>query len=390
MIKLKSITGDKEVEGRRIFNSDGTLTPYIVTEDGQIYSDEKKEYRKLDKPDSNGYIMVGLRINDEWKKFHVHKLVADHFLSNEFKYPCVNHKDCNPSNNDYHNLEHCTFEYNSKYAVIYGNSNYLKQQQRSKLSVEQIKKICWMIQKGYRNIDIANAFGVNKNYIANIKGRLCHTAISKDYDFGDNYKYWGDDLKGNEGNKYIPPLEDEPKYIRKDDPEFIRMLCKVMSGPYYMSSTRVGILYGISERTVTAIRNGKLFKEISKEFDINNDVNTAEKTYLDNLSDNDLRTIYKYFEEGKSVTMVYGITGITKRNLFILLKDEKYKSIRDEFNIPELNNRRGNKPLTLEEIKKVEKLLEETDYTREKIASIVGISLPSVVKIKRLWKLKKE
>lgn len=45
----------------------------------------------------------------------VHRLVAQAFIPNPNNYPCVNHKDENPSNNCYINLEWCTYKYNNEY-----------------------------------------------------------------------------------------------------------------------------------------------------------------------------------------------------------------------------------------------------------------------------------
>ena len=55
--------------------------------------------------------------NSNYEKFFVHRLVAEAFIDNPNNYPMVNHKDCNPKNNAYYNLEWCTAEYNSNYNI---------------------------------------------------------------------------------------------------------------------------------------------------------------------------------------------------------------------------------------------------------------------------------
>lgn len=62
-----------------------------------------------------GYCKVGLYSNGIRKDFLIHKLVAEHFLDKPDFYDIVNHKDRNPSNNHYTNLEWCTQSYNVKY-----------------------------------------------------------------------------------------------------------------------------------------------------------------------------------------------------------------------------------------------------------------------------------
>lgn len=72
------------------------------------------------KPCTNncGYLHVVLSKNNKQKNFYVHRLVAQAFLPNPHNYPCVNHKDENPLNNNVENLEWCTYEYNNNFGTI--------------------------------------------------------------------------------------------------------------------------------------------------------------------------------------------------------------------------------------------------------------------------------
>ena len=54
---------------------------------------------------------------NEHKQFGVHRLVAELFIPNPNNFPCVNHKDENPSNNHVDNLEWCAHKYNSNYGT---------------------------------------------------------------------------------------------------------------------------------------------------------------------------------------------------------------------------------------------------------------------------------
>lgn len=62
-----------------------------------------------------GYLKVSLCKNGKPKYFFIHRLVAEAFIPNENNYPCVNHKDCNTSNNNVHNLEWVSYEENNSY-----------------------------------------------------------------------------------------------------------------------------------------------------------------------------------------------------------------------------------------------------------------------------------
>lgn len=65
--------------------------------------------------ESKGYKQVCLCKDKRiyWKQ--VHRLVAEAFINNPNNYPCINHKDENPSNNSVTNLEWCTYSYNNTY-----------------------------------------------------------------------------------------------------------------------------------------------------------------------------------------------------------------------------------------------------------------------------------
>ena len=94
---------------------------YQVSNLGRVKSlkDKYNNYReKILKPGNyRGYLYVNLCKEGKSKRFHVHRLVAIHFISNSNTYPQVNHKDENPSNNRVDNLEWCTTKYNINYGT---------------------------------------------------------------------------------------------------------------------------------------------------------------------------------------------------------------------------------------------------------------------------------
>lgn len=66
------------------------------------------------------YLKVSLSKNGKAKHYFIHRLVAETFIPNPNNYPCVNHKDENPSNNCVSNLEWCSYQYNNNYGTRNG------------------------------------------------------------------------------------------------------------------------------------------------------------------------------------------------------------------------------------------------------------------------------
>lgn len=71
----------------------------------------------------NGYLRAGIQIDGKWTEKLVHRLVAQAFIPNPDNLPQINHKDCNPQNNNVKNLEWCDNSYNQKYKNKFGISN---------------------------------------------------------------------------------------------------------------------------------------------------------------------------------------------------------------------------------------------------------------------------
>ena len=88
---------------------------------------------------SGGYLKVSLRKNGISNTFLVHRLVAEAFIPNPDNLPCINHKDENPSNPIYTNLEWCTYKYNSNYGT--SKKRISEKHKGKKLSPEHIRKM---------------------------------------------------------------------------------------------------------------------------------------------------------------------------------------------------------------------------------------------------------
>ena len=116
---------------------------YQISNYGRVLSVQRKENswhgpatrtipQRILKQSENrdGYFIIVLRNNGKKKTFRTNRLVAEAFIPNPNKLPCVNHKDENRKNNLADNLEWCTPQYND----LYGNRN-------KKLSLVNCKQV---------------------------------------------------------------------------------------------------------------------------------------------------------------------------------------------------------------------------------------------------------
>lgn len=104
-----------------------------------------------------GYPVITLRFKHRLKKFFVHRLVAEYFISNPDNKPQVNHIDGNKTNNDVSNLEWCTCSENVTHAMENGLMNCRGTDNVwSKLTKEQIRDIRNNCVKGKRGKSFAD------------------------------------------------------------------------------------------------------------------------------------------------------------------------------------------------------------------------------------------
>ena len=86
------------------------------------------------KKNRRNYYYVHLAKCGTKKISYIHQLVAKTFIPNPNNYPCVNHIDENPMNNNVENLEWCTFSYNNNYGTK------IERQRKTLLKTIQSKK----------------------------------------------------------------------------------------------------------------------------------------------------------------------------------------------------------------------------------------------------------
>lgn len=96
-----------------------TKNQYGICSTRKIKEKILNPYRRNAKRGDN-HLVVCLYKNNIKKLCFVHRLVAIAFISNSNNYPCINHIDGNPLNNNINNLEWCTIQMNTQHAYDIG------------------------------------------------------------------------------------------------------------------------------------------------------------------------------------------------------------------------------------------------------------------------------
>lgn len=106
-------------EGRYAVSTFGRLAALSFLYYQGEYPCYRKQRIKRLKKNSHGYLMANVIYNGRSRLYSVHRMVAEAFIPNPDKLPCVNHKDENKANNRVENLEWCTYQYNVRYGEQY-------------------------------------------------------------------------------------------------------------------------------------------------------------------------------------------------------------------------------------------------------------------------------
>lgn len=146
--------------GRILVNSRGYSVPIPV---------------KILKPQKRGrYLKIDLtNINSETSQLAIHRLVAMAFCENTYNYPVVNHKDSDPSNSHFYNLEWCTYKHNThQWMFVEKRGRSGANHPNTTLTIEQVNQIRDIGKNnGITTRDIAKKFGVSQYCIVSIINR---------------------------------------------------------------------------------------------------------------------------------------------------------------------------------------------------------------------------
>lgn len=132
---------------------------YYISDLGRIrIESDTREVIKLGYLEGSGYRMVGIG----FKKYFVHRLVADHWVDGPDDYECVNHLNGIKDDNRAVNLEKTTFKKNNQHAIDTGLKPFKgAEHPNAELTLEQVHEIYRLKKEGKRLYQIKGIFDLN-------------------------------------------------------------------------------------------------------------------------------------------------------------------------------------------------------------------------------------
>ena len=124
---------------------------YLIYKDGRVYSKRRNKYLSHTINDK-GYVYVNLSINKIRKTYALHRLIAEHYISNPDNYSQVDHFDRNKLNNNIENLRWVSPSINclNRGTRLNQKHKYISQRKDSKRFRFEIKR--YKINKTFKSL----------------------------------------------------------------------------------------------------------------------------------------------------------------------------------------------------------------------------------------------
>lgn len=144
---------------------------YLISNLGNLKSIIRKVPKILITTNNKGYLYISRKINNTYKIFAIHRLVATAFIPNIENKPQVNHVNGVKTDNRVTNLEWCTKSENIKHGFKIGLiSSKGDKSNRRILDSVQVEEIRHLLEKGaYTQAAIAQKYKVGAMCISDIK-----------------------------------------------------------------------------------------------------------------------------------------------------------------------------------------------------------------------------
>ena len=228
---------------------------YLISNYGHIYSIRSDKILKS-QLSTAGYYYTACGANT---RIYNHRAVAGVYVNGyNNNSNCVNHKNGDKLDNYYKNLEWVTKAENNTHAYATGLNNYIGENCKdSKLTNDQVRYICKLMESGYDNNSIVRMLGLEENsnnyeIIRSIRKGYAWRSISSDYN--------------------IPQSSYSYRSISKDD---VEQICKNfesgMSIPECYETIYHTKFPGVDKcrneyTRLMHIKNHKIFTDISKKY----------------------------------------------------------------------------------------------------------------------------
>lgn len=226
---------------------------YDIYDDGRVYSYRSEAFLNGWTCKHTGYHVVTLHNDDNRpKQIKVHRLVGRAFVDGFKEGLIINHKEKPKTYNHYTNLEWTTHKGNLEYAYEKGEHKgkgykgklvpfEVKSQtiRSGRLSEEDVRRVCSLLEDGYRCSDISRLTGIPVRKLNNIRTGANYRSISEEYNI---------------------PSDIE----KRADLNFVIEICeRLQRGQGVLSIARD---LGVGRKTVGNIRNRKTFIDISVNY----------------------------------------------------------------------------------------------------------------------------
>lgn len=147
---------------------------FMVSNTGKVWSKRTNKELKQCKIKS-GYMTIATRIGGRSGKVYclrVHRLVAEAFLPNIDSKPCVNHKNCDRSDNRLVNLEWVTPKENHQHGVEFGFINWDSLRGVSRFSESELREMKYN-PNNLSQRSLAKKFGASKSFVFSLQNGSC-------------------------------------------------------------------------------------------------------------------------------------------------------------------------------------------------------------------------
>lgn len=144
----------------------------LVSQSGEVFRRDPKQpnvlrARKL-YCGQNGYFVVSVKRGEKKAPEYVHRLVAEAFHGPARAGQVIRHLDGNRRNNAAFNVRWGTYTENNHDMVAHGTKAIGQRIHGTKLNEEKVRAIRWLRKQGFRQVDIARAFGTKSRMISDV------------------------------------------------------------------------------------------------------------------------------------------------------------------------------------------------------------------------------